>query len=210
MRHVVAAPPSSWPGLSGRDDGGTVTQRSIHPRHPFLAFLAPWRFNFQLSAPRPVGPIGSLVCAAHKAVSAIGQASLPDAFRARTAAVGAWNGPFLRNPCIPRCRRTAAILTIPSRSPRSRRGDQKTGGRDRDSRLIRLSPARFRQRRRRPAGQSGRRGKTAGGRPQPDPDDEAAPRRARALVDLGAIAELRGVRRDGDSFVIGATTTMAS
>jgi carbon-monoxide dehydrogenase medium subunit len=30
-----------------------------------------------------------------------------------------------------------------------------------------------------------------------------------ALVDLGAIADLRGVRRDGDSVVIGATTTMA-
>jgi carbon-monoxide dehydrogenase medium subunit len=32
----------------------------------------------------------------------------------------------------------------------------------------------------------------------------------RTLVDLGAIAELRGIRRDGDGFVIGATTTMAS
>jgi aerobic carbon-monoxide dehydrogenase medium subunit len=31
----------------------------------------------------------------------------------------------------------------------------------------------------------------------------------KALVDLGAIAELRGMRREGDSFVIGATTTMA-
>jgi carbon-monoxide dehydrogenase medium subunit len=32
----------------------------------------------------------------------------------------------------------------------------------------------------------------------------------RTLVDLGAIAALRGIRRDGDNFVIGATTTMAS
>jgi carbon-monoxide dehydrogenase medium subunit len=31
----------------------------------------------------------------------------------------------------------------------------------------------------------------------------------RALIDLAGISELRGVRRDGDSVVIGATTTMA-
>jgi carbon-monoxide dehydrogenase medium subunit len=31
-----------------------------------------------------------------------------------------------------------------------------------------------------------------------------------ALVDLGAITELRGVRRDGDGFVVGATTTIAA
>ena len=44
-------------------------------------------------------------------------------------------------------------------------------------------------------------------RPQPDPDDEAAPRRRRRLVDLAGIAELKGIRADGGEVVIGAMTT---
>ena len=48
----------------------------------------------------------------------------------------------------------------------------------------------------------------AGGRP--DPDHEAAPAPSRRdLVDLGGIAELKGIKRDGNAIVIGAMTRHA-
>ena len=50
-------------------------------------------------------------------------------------------------------------------------------------------------------------GRAACRRPQSVTDDEAALRRAGHLIDLGGIAELKGIREDGDDIGIGAMTT---
>ena len=64
-----------------------------------------------------------------------------------------------------------------------------------------------RGRRRQTALDPGRRGPAAGRRPQPGSDDEAQAREPEHLVDLHGIAGLKGIRRDGNTIVIGAMTT---
>ena len=54
---------------------------------------------------------------------------------------------------------------------------------------------------------AGRRRPLPGRRPEPGAGDEAAPRPAERLVDLGAIADLRGITADGDGVTIGAMAT---